>query len=53
MQRNEIVKGVFIFVPLTVLCLLYGLWLVLDTPAYMESMLVGGLVLLLFSLLFL
>ena len=52
MQRNDVVKGVFIAVPLAVLCLLYGLWLVMDTPVYVESMLVGGLVLLLFALLF-
>ena len=52
MQRNDVVKGVFIAVPLAVLCLLYGLWLVMDTPVYVESMLVGAVVLLLFSLLF-
>lgn len=52
MQRNDIVKGVFIVVPLAVLCMLYGLWIVMDTPIYVESMIVGGLVLLLFGLLF-
>ena len=52
MQRNDIVKGVFIGVPLAVLCLLYGLWLVMDTPIYVESMIVGGVVLLLYALLF-
>ncbi len=52
MQRNDVAKGVFIAVPLAVLCLLYGLWLVMDTPAYVESMIVGGVVLLLFGLLF-
>ncbi len=52
MQRNDVVKGVFIVVPLAVLCMLYGLWLVMDTPVYVESMLVGGAVLLLFALLF-
>ncbi len=52
MQRNDVVKGVFIAVPLAVLCLLYGLWLVMDTPVYVESLIVGGVVLLLFSLLY-
>ena len=52
MQRNDVVKGVFVAVPLAVLCLLYGLWLVMDTPVYVESMIVGGVVLLLFGLLF-
>ena len=52
MQRNDVVKGVFIAVPLAVLCLLYGLWLVMDTPAYVESMIVGGTILLLFVWLF-
>ena len=51
MRQNDVVKGVFIAVPLAVLCILYGLWLVVDTPVYMESMLVGGLLLLMFSLL--
>ena len=37
MQRNDVVKGVFIAVPLAVLCLLYGLWLVMDTPVYVGS----------------
>ena len=52
MQRNDVVKGVFIVVPLTVLCVLYGLWLVMDTPVYVESMIVGGAVLLLYALLY-
>ena len=52
MQRNDVVKGVFIAVPLAVLCLLYGLWLVMDTPVYVESLIVGGVVLLLFALLY-
>ena len=52
MQRNDVAKGVFIAVPLVVLCLLYGLWIVMDTPVYVESMIVGGAVLLLFSLLY-
>ena len=52
MQRNDVVKGVFIVVPLTVLCLLYGLWIVMDTPVYVESLIVGGAVLLLFILLY-
>ena len=52
MQRNDVVKGVFIVVPLAVLCLLYGLWLVLDTPIYVESMIVGGAILLLFALVY-
>ena len=52
MQRNDVVKGVFIAVPLAVLCVLYGLWLVMDTPVYVESMLVGGAVLLLYALLY-
>ena len=52
MRRNDVVKGVFIAVPLAVLCLLYGLWLVMDTPAYVESMIVGGTILLLFVWLF-
>lgn len=52
MQRNDVVKGVFIFVPLAVLYLLYGLWLVMDTPVYAESLIVGGSILLLFSLLY-
>ena len=50
MRQNDVVKGVFIAVPLAVLCILYGLWLVVDTPVYMESVLVGGLLLLMFSL---
>ena len=49
MQRNDVIKGVFIVVPLAVLCLLYGLWLVLDTPVYVESLIVGGAILLLFA----
>ncbi len=52
MQRNNVVKGVFIVVPLAVLCLLYGLWLVMDTPLYVESMILGGATLLMFALLF-
>lgn len=52
MQRNDVVKGVFIVVPLAVLCLLYGLWIVMDTPVYVESLIVGGAVLLLFALLY-
>ena len=52
MQRNDVVKGVFIVVPLAVLCLLYGLWLIMDTPLYVESLIVGGAVLLLFALLY-
>ena len=52
MQRNDVVKGVFIVVPLAVLCLLYGLWIVMDTPVYVESMVVGGIVLLLYALLY-
>ena len=52
MQRNDVVKGVFIVVPLAVLCLLYGLWIVMDTPFYVESMIVGGIVLLLYALLY-
>ena len=52
MQRNDVVKGVFIVVPLAVLCLLYGLWIVMDTPVYVESMIVGGIVLLLYALLY-
>lgn len=51
MRQNDVVKGVFIAVPLAVLCILYGLWIVVDTPVYMESMLVGGLLLLMFCLL--
>ena len=50
MQRNDVVKGVFIAVPVAVLCILYGLWLVMDTPAYVESMIVGGVALLLYAL---
>ena len=52
MQRNDVVKGVFIAVPVAVLCLLYGLWLVMDTPVYVESMIVGGIVLFLFAVLY-
>ncbi len=52
MQRNDVVKGVFIVVPLAVLCLLYGFWLVMDTPVYVESLILGGAVLLLFALLY-
>jgi len=52
MRQNNIVKGIFIIVPLAVLCTLYGLWLVVDTPRYIESLIVGGLMLLLFCLLF-
>ena len=52
MQRNDVVKGVFIAVPMAVLCILYGLWLVMDTPAYVESMIVGGVILLLYALAF-
>ena len=52
MQRNDVVKGVFIFVPLAALCALYGLWIVMDTPVYVESLLVGGAVLLLYGLVF-
>ena len=52
MQRNDVVKGVFIVVPVAVLCLLYGLWLVVDTPVYVESMIVGGAVLLLYAVLY-
>lgn len=53
MQRNDVVKGVFIAVPLAVLCMLYGLWLVMDTPVYVESLIVGGVALLLYALIFL
>ena len=52
MKRNDVVKGVFIVVPLAVLCLLYGLWIVMDTPVYVESMIVGGIALLLYGLLY-
>lgn len=52
MQRNDVVKGVFVVVPAAVLILLYGLWIVMDTPVYVESMIVGGLTLLLFVLLY-
>ncbi len=52
MQRNDVVKGVFIVVPLAVLCVLYGLWLVMDTPVYVESMIVGGAILVLYALLY-
>ena len=52
MQRNDVIKGVFIAVPLAVLCILYGLWIVMDTPLYVESLIVGGTVLVLFSLLY-
>ncbi len=52
MQRNEVVKGVFIVVPVAVLCLLYGLWIVMDTPVYVESLILGGAILLLFALLY-
>lgn len=52
MKRNDIVKGVFIVVPVIVLCVLYGLWLVVDTPVYLESLIFGALVLLLFALLY-
>lgn len=52
MQRNDVVKGVFIAVPLAVLCILYGLWIVMDTPVYVESLIVGGAVLLLYAILY-
>ena len=52
MQRNDAVKGVFIVVPVAVLCLLYGLWIVMDTPVYVESLILGGAILLLFALLY-
>lgn len=52
MQRNDVVKGVFIIVPLTVLCLLYGLWLVMDTPAYIEALVTGAAILILFALVY-
>ena len=52
MKRNDIVKGVFIIVPMAVLFILYGLWLVLDTPVYVESMILGGVILLLYLLLY-
>lgn len=52
MQRNDVVKGVFIVVPLAVLFVLYGLWLVMDTPVYVESMIVGGAILILYALLY-
>ncbi len=52
MQRNDVIKGVFIAVPLAVLCILYGLWIVMDTPLYVESLIVGGTVLVLFALLY-
>ena len=50
MQRNDVVKGVFIVVPVAVLYLLYGLWLVMDTPVYVESLIVGAAVLLMVSI---
>ena len=37
---------------MAVLCLLYGLWIVMDTPVYVESMIIGGVVLLLYGLLY-
>ena len=52
MQRNDVVKGVFIVVPMAVLFVLYGLWLVMDTPVYVESMIVGGAILILYALLY-
>lgn len=52
MQRNDVVKGVFIVVPVAVLCLLYGLWLVMDTPVYVESLIAGGVALLIYALLY-
>ena len=52
MQRNDVVKGVFIAVPLAVLVFLYGFWLVVDTPIYVESMIVGAISLALFALLY-
>ena len=52
MQRNDVVKGVFMVVPAVVLCVLYGLWIGMDTPVYVESLIAGGAVLLLYMLLF-
>lgn len=52
MNRQTALKTVFTVTPLAVLCILYGLWLVLEPPAYLESALYGGLVLGLFCLLY-
>ena len=52
MKRNDVVKGVFIIIPMAVLFILYGLWLILDTPVYIESMILGGIILLLYLLLY-
>ena len=52
MQRNDIVKTIFTILPLTVLCTLYGLWLVVEPPEHVESVLVAGVALLLFVLLY-
>lgn len=52
MGRGGYLKILFTVLPLTVLCMLYGLWLVLAPPAYLESALFGALLLTLFSVLF-
>lgn len=52
MTRKAALKTIFTVTPLAVLCILYGLWLVLTPPAYLESALYGGLVLGLFCVLY-
>lgn len=52
MTRKTALKTIFTVTPLAVLCILYGLWLVLTPPTYLESALYGGLVLGLFCVLY-
>lgn len=52
MKPLNSLKTVITLVPLAVLCILYGLWLVLEPPVYLESVLYGTLVLGLFCALY-
>lgn len=47
-KKKHTLQTVLIYLPPAVLSLLYGLWLFMTPPAYMESALYAGLILLLF-----
>lgn len=52
MTRKTALKTILTVTPLAVLCIRYGLWLVLTPPAYLESALYGAVVLGLFCVLY-
>ena len=49
MQRRSYLRIALTALPLTVLCIQYGLWLVLDLPEYGESLVSASVLFLLFA----